>query len=529
MLNALDHRNDNPFDRSAAQERPELGDLLDWMAAVGEPEAAALALVMAHLADDELVRARTLRAVGARSFLLPRWLHELSQLEVMAAEQITDPLRDSHNVIVQARLGGHVLTAVTLVDFNLGTIVKDNFFTDQPLESFNALWREQDAEAHSGIEPLSAADARARLADAVEIGARTWPAVDTEDWPRTRPLLEWVLRQMPSGGVGFGRAEWSEQDQKRLVDRFLASPYAADLDRLDDPSIAGDLVWYRTDYGFGDPLRWSVTAAEILMLDWYPRKIVADQDYLARMPTVLRRFIQFGHAEAGLDENLTTETLQAVDAFEPDYRDAVSRPRRQGPEALLERMGVLDPLAHDDDLVDEDDLKAFMRGMLAELVGGEQQLDTLTTDPLPDEPFDEHGVPADVHDRVAATLALCDDCCTELLDTEHRTAVRRLLHDAAVRDPQSFGGRAKPRTAAAALCWLVGRANESVGYGGLQTQELMGWFGLKSPPVARANSIRRALGLDRLTWPGALGSARYLTAARRTALVTSRDQELGVY
>jgi hypothetical protein len=36
-----------------------------------------------------------------------------------------------------------------------------------------------------------------------------------------------------------------------------------------------------------------------------------------------------------------------VDAFEPEYRDLVSRPRRQGPEALLERMGMLDPLPDD--------------------------------------------------------------------------------------------------------------------------------------------------------------------------------------
>ena len=528
MLNALDHRNDNPFDRSAAAERPALGDLLESLAGVGEPGAAAVAWTMAHLTDDDLARARTLKALGNRSFLLPRWMHSMSQLEVVAAEQIKDELRDSFNVIVYVRLAGHDLTAVTLVDFNLGTIVKDSFFADRSLEAFNELWRQRD-EASTDIEPLSLADARARLADAIDTGARTWPPAESDDWPGTRPLLEWVLRQMPPGGAGFDRPEWSEQECDRLADRFLASPYARGLDSPEDRSIVGDLVWYRTGYGYGDPLRWSGAAVEILLLDWYPRKIVADQEFLLRMPNVLREFIQFGHAEAGLDESLTTETLQAVDAFEPEYRDAVSRPRHQGPDALLERMGVLDPLAHDDDLVDEDDLQSFMRGMLAEFVGGEQQLDSLTADPLPDESFDEQGVPANVHDRVAATLALCDDCCAELLDIEHRTAVRRLLHDVAVRDPKSFSGRSKPRTAAAALCWLVGRANESVGYGGLQTQELMGWFGLKSPPVARADSIRRALGLDRLTWPGALGSARYLTAARRMALITSRDQDLGFY
>jgi hypothetical protein len=343
ILNSLDPRNDNPFDRSAPTDRPALGDLLDSLVAVGEPEAAALACTMAHLTDDDLAQARTLKALGNRSFLLPRWMHAMAQLEVVAAEQIKDDLRDSFNVIVHSRLAGHDLTAVTLIDFNLGTIVKDSFFADRSLDSFNALWRQQD-EASTDIESLSLADARERLLDAITSGARTWPPAESDDWPAIRPAVEWVVRQMPPGGTGFERPEWSKEECKRLADRFLASPYAANFHTPEDRSIVSDLIWYRTGYGYGDPLRWSGAAVEILLLDWYPRKIVADQEFLLRMPTVLRGFIRFAHAEAGLDQGLTSETLQAVDAFEPDYRDAVSRPRRQGPEALLERMGVLDPL-----------------------------------------------------------------------------------------------------------------------------------------------------------------------------------------
>jgi hypothetical protein len=346
LLNALDQRNDDPFDRSPTPEGPPLPDLLDSLAGAGEPEAAALAWTMAHLADDELLRARTLRAVAERSFLLPPWMHELDRLQVVGAEQILDQLRDVANVMVHARLGGHDLTAVTLIDFNLGTIVKDNFFADQPLTSVNELWH-REAGNTSDIVPLSAADARARVAEAVEVGARTWPRTDTEDWPQSRPLLEWMLRQLPLGGAGIDRPEWSREDGERLVDRFLASSYAGDLERPDDRAIAGDLVWYRTGYGYGDPLRWSGAAVEILLLDWYPRKIVADDAYLMRMPAVLRGFVRFGHAEAGLDDFQTEEPLKAVEEFEPEYREAVSQARRQGPEALLERMGVLGPLADD--------------------------------------------------------------------------------------------------------------------------------------------------------------------------------------
>jgi hypothetical protein len=352
--------------------------------------------------------------------------------------------------------------------------------------------------------------------------------LESEDWPATRPLLEWILRQLPEGGTGFVRPEWSDDDRDALADHFLTSSFGVALDMPDDRSIAGDLIWYRADYGYGDPLRWSPTAIEILMLDWYPRKIVADQRYLRRMPLVLRDFVRFAHHEIGLDEELTSEALHAIEKYEYEYRQATSRPRRHGPEAILEAVGAVAPLNDDDladdDLFDQDDLEIFVLDLLADLVGGHDQLAALTTEPLSDESFDWRGLPTEIHDRVAEVLALCDDCCAQHFDVEHRTAVRRMLHDVAVRDPQIFLRRAKVETAAAALCWMVGRANESVGYVGLQTQDLMRTFGLKSPPSTRAYTMRQAIGADSTEWPGSLGSARYLTGARRQSIVTRRDQ-----
>lgn len=480
---------------------------------------------MAHLLGDELVLARTLRSVGEYAEGFPDWLRELDRLEVLGAEEIGDELRDSFNFLVHTRLAGHELTAVTLVDFNLGTIVKDCFFVDRSLDEFNVLWLAQDG-ASTVIRAQEPADVRGRIEEAIATGARTWPPAESDDWPASRPLLEWVLRSLPAGGTGFERPDWLEPEQDRLVERFLASPYAAAPARPDDRAIAGDLVWYRTGYGYGDPLRWSPTALEILLLDWYPRKIIADQDHLRRMPTVLAAFIRFAHAEAGIDPDLTAETLAALAAFTPEYLEAVDQARRQGPEALMERMGLLDPLTAADDprLIDHLDLATLEAEMLAELVGGRIELAALTVEPLPDESFASGDIPAAIAERVAEAAALADTCCDELLDAEHRTAVRRLLHDVAVRAPRSFDGRSKPRTAAAAVCWLVGRANETVGHPGLvETQELVAWFGLKTPPAARAASIRRALGIDKLWWPAALGSPRYLTGERRASIIAARD------
>jgi hypothetical protein len=347
VLNVVDPRNDHPFDRSTKREQVPLPDLLSALVAGDAPAAAALAWTMAHLSGDEVLRARVVRDLGPRSFLLPSWMHQLNKVEIVAAEQVTDTVRDGYDIVIHARVGGHDLTTLTFIDFNMGTLVKDNFVSDRPLESFNEVWREHADTRHTALEVLPPADARVRISVAIEVGARTWPPVETEDWPASRPFLEWLLRQMPEHGTGFVRPEWSGEDREALANRFMAAAYAAAPDQPDDRSIVGDLIWYRADYGYGDPLRWSPTAIEILMLDWYPRKIVAGQRYLRRMPIVLRDFVRFVHGETGVAEELTAQALDAIDLYEYEYRETISKQRRQGPEAILGAVGALDPLDED--------------------------------------------------------------------------------------------------------------------------------------------------------------------------------------
>ena len=57
-------------------------------------------------------------------------------------------------------------------------------------------------------------------------------------------------------------------------------------------------------------------------------------------------------------------------------------------------------------------------------------------------------------------LELTDACCDELLDVEYRTACRRLLARVAAGDPAVFRRRASSATAAAAICWIVGKDND---------------------------------------------------------------------
>jgi len=324
LLELMDPRSDDPFDHSPKTDRVEMPELMTWLSGSAEPAAAALAWTMAHVNGDEVLQARVVRDLGTPNVLLPAWLHQLGKIEIVAAEQVTEQMRDGYEVIIHARLAGYDLTAVTFIDFNLGGIVKDTFVTDRPIESFNELWKQHADTRHTTLEALPLAEARAWINGAIELGARTWPTIETEDWPASRPLLEWLLRHLPEGGTGFVRPEWSSADRSALADRFLASPYGAAHHGADNQSIIGDLIWYRADYGYGDPCRWSPIAIEILMLDWYPRKVIADQPYLRQMPAVLRDFVRFVHGEVALDDDLTTEALDAIDLSEHRYQETIA-------------------------------------------------------------------------------------------------------------------------------------------------------------------------------------------------------------
>ena len=153
----------------------------------------------------------------------------------------------------------------------------------------------------------------------------------------------------------------------------------------------------------------------------------------------------------------------------------------------------------------------------------------LDVSPLPDEPFEWSGIPKDTHERVREVLELCDRCAEEFFDVEHRTAFRRFLGRAAVADPQIFRRRSAANRAAAAVCWAVASANRTVGQGdGLETGELLAWFGVKGSISQRADVFLRANDVPTLDTYGArhLGTPDLLTAARRERIVAERDHRL---
>ena len=276
-------------------------------------------------------------------------------------------LGDGDSVLLAARMPGHELTAVIYIDHNLGTVVKDAFPAPSPVSDVVGRMREAMGDLDVRFADIGLADARARVAEAIELGAITFPPFETETWPASRPLTEWLLRLLPEGGTSYVRPVWSKAAKKKLANRFFGSQFGRPLDDGDRRDLLDQFLWFGTDYGPGDPLRWSPVAVEILLADWIPRKIVADPGYLSKAPALLRAFIRFCHAERKIRPALTEQTLAAVGKHEPEYQRVIRFPRPQGPMALLAAMGVLD------DQEWEDEPSGFHRhflDQLAEEAGG---------------------------------------------------------------------------------------------------------------------------------------------------------------
>ncbi len=529
LLAAIDPRGESPFERERAggPERATLPTLLESLAEVVLPETTALLATLAELGPDELTRARARRALAARPHQLPDWLARLGETSVYTAVESTHVLGDGDNVLLGARLPGHELTVLIYIDHNLGTVVKDAFPAPSPINEVVERLREAADDPDVRLGDIGLADARARVAEAIEVGAIMFPPIETETWPASRPLTEWLLRLLPEGGTGYVRPAWSEAAKNKLANRFFGSEFGKPLDDGGHRELLDQFLWFGADYGPGDPLRWSPVAVEILLTDWIPRKIVGRPEYLSKAPALLRAFIRFCHAERKIRPVLTDETLAAVDAYEPEYQRVIRSPRPQGPMALLAATGIFGDQRPWE--AEPAGAAQYVLDALAEEVGGEDALGSLDDTPLPEEKFCWDEVPADVRERVGEVLTACDHCCDDLLGAEYRTACRRLLARAAPGLSGMLHKTTKPEMIAAAVCWVIGKGNQRLGQGAgqLRVKDLMSYFSLGQSTVSqRGHQIMRAAGIKAASaYPAVrLGSPDLLVSGRRKRIIELRDR-----
>lgn len=496
---------------AVAEEGPSVSmdELVDSFVGVDYAETTAALSVIRALTPDDLLAARIGKVLSTRRQPMPAWIKEIDATQVVRVLEMKHVLGDCDDYFLEAAFpDGNMLTALVYVDHNMGTVVKDAFCIPDSFDVIERTFHEKTPDPDTRFSGADHAETRAVVTEAIRVGAMTFPPLETDTWPMCRPLVEWMLRMLPASGSMPALAEWGEQDLAGLRDDFLASPYAEGLDGADERGLLEDLTRFGSGYAGGDPLRWSPVNVEILLVDWIPRKIIADRAYLSKAPAVLRPFIRYCHHHRGIRQGLTKETLAAVDRWQPEFQRMVA-----------ERLDRRKPLSH------------VMLEHLDHAVGGRQLLMNLGTEPLPDEPFDWSGIPYDIHDRVGDVLELCERCADELFDTEFRTALRRFLGRAAAADPAIFRRKGSTERAAAAVCWAVAKANEAVGSTGspLVSQELVAWFGVKGSVSQRAEVFLKAIGVNPYQFGSMdLESPDYLVAGRRERIIELRDRYLAL-
>lgn len=299
--------------RAAATKKREGLALLLSLAAVGPP----------WLAGRASAAAARLREAGVPP---PPWAAQVGRATFVEGWRITHPYGDQDAIWVSFRHDDRPPHAFSvLIDHNLGGIVKDAF-AGYPEEDLVEAWREQpDFE----VARIEAAEVAGRVLPAIEREGMYLDPPTSESYEETRALLAARMRTLPRGWEEQGPPPLSGRQRAALVAEFARSPEARGVAEADD--VAETMVDYSCDYGTGEPLRWSPIVVELFLCDWYPRKVIREEAVLEQVPDVVRAWVRFAARKRGLPIHLVGETLEAVEDFEEEFREAAADPTLFGP------------------------------------------------------------------------------------------------------------------------------------------------------------------------------------------------------
>lgn len=376
----------------------------------------------------------------------PRWMAHIGDAQPNEAWLHQHTLGDGENVLIGWQWpDGSAATLVAYIDHNMGTLVKDAFVVEESIGSLQATY-ERLLEPGMTVGPLDLADARARLDEALGTYGQTLDVPETETWPISRPLVQWISRLLPTGGTGYRRPDWPEDERQRLLDDFTRSPFGKipGLTTTQVTQLADPLVWFGCDYGPGDPLRWSPVAVEIVLVDWYPRKVLGlTATEYSRVADVLAGLVRYSHDVRDIPPDLTAETLDAIAYWRDENPDT-------NVDATHPILDLDDPAAL---ATIVDDLEVN----LIDLAGGPDSYNTLNADPLEDVPFDWSAIQEDARSQTSETLRRLDTWAVELFDPEVQTIARAVLAAVVTTDRSTFKRSSDTDGLAAAILGYVSR------------------------------------------------------------------------
>ncbi len=311
-------------------EHPTFSDLVDGLIATSYAETTAILHILRVLVDDEPLAARIDAELAQRRQPMPTWITGMRQARILPdVWVVTDAVGSGADYLFGATLpGGRAVTGSMYVDDNLEGIAKNGFVTTREMEALvDGLPEDDDPDLV--VTKIDLATARAAMERAIDLGARLHPLAVSRDWPGCRPLIEWLLRLMPAGGVVPEPQVWSPQQIAALADDFFTSRFGLGIDDDDHRSLLSSVLSFAAGQGNRDPLRWGGSRVEILLLDWFPQEVRGTPSLFEKLPKLLAAYIRFAHARAGIGRNPTSDALAALDHFAPAFTELL---RDTGPE-----------------------------------------------------------------------------------------------------------------------------------------------------------------------------------------------------
>lgn len=290
-------------------ELPQPAEVVDMFLHSDNEQLRVLAWTVAQLLPDPRLHARVDAALAPE--VIPGWLAPLAEPYVVGAWQVTDRLRDSSDVVISLRIGDQDLTVIGLIDFNLDAALKDGFAIPAALSEVR---QALDARGQSGMDrhELTPADARAWLAEAIDIGRDSVPPLTSDSWPQARPLLEWAVRQCPAGGRGRPQRTWTTAEIEDVVAQFAGSPEGAVIGDREDRAVLTDALRVLTCETQSDPMLISPVRLELGLNVLWSTTLHHDLDRLTALPHLLRGYVRWAHAQRAIPGDQTDEALAVI-------------------------------------------------------------------------------------------------------------------------------------------------------------------------------------------------------------------------
>jgi hypothetical protein len=303
------------------EENPtSLAELVTAFIGVRAPETTALLAALRELVVDDVLHDRCRREVDLRDDDLPGWLADLAETSVVEVVRMTHVLGDGDELLLGVRFAdGQEMTGCVFVDHLANSAVRDAFFVPSAIDAVLAVAQGSNTDPDTTFVDMDLAAARATLGMALERHATMFMPEESDTWPATRALVQWLTRLLPVESSTLSVQQRDSTSEFDVLEQFFASLVGMPFDR---PGHRALLLQHSLE-GTGDPVRWSAARLRMQLGDEPAYDDTVALGTHLELPELLRAYVPFAHAASGIRQELTVEALAAIDETADEYRAAV--------------------------------------------------------------------------------------------------------------------------------------------------------------------------------------------------------------